>query len=46
LAVRGVIADARGAGIRLCPDVLTTTNELDLAARAVAEAIPPRQQDG
>jgi kynureninase len=41
LAARGVIADARGARIRLCPDVLTTTDELDLAARAVAEAIPP-----
>ena len=40
LAVRGVIADARGARIRLCPDILTTTDELDLAARAVAEAIP------
>jgi kynureninase len=42
LAVRGVIADARGARIRLCPDVLTTTDELDLAARAVADEIPPR----
>lgn len=40
LAARGVIADARGARIRLCPDVLTTSDELDRAARAVAEAIP------
>jgi kynureninase len=40
LAVRGVIADARGARIRLCPDLLTTSDELVLAARAVAEAIP------
>jgi kynureninase len=41
LAARGVIADARGPRIRLCPDVLTTTDELDLAARAVAESIAP-----
>jgi len=41
LAERGVIADARGPRIRLCPDVLTTTEELDLAASAVAEAFPP-----
>ena len=34
-------ADSRAHRIRLCPDVLTTTDELDLAARAVAEAIPP-----
>ena len=41
LAARGVIADARGPRIRLCPDVLTTTEELDLAARAVAEVLQP-----
>jgi kynureninase len=38
LAARGVIADARGPRIRLCPDILTTNEELDLAAIAVAEA--------
>ena len=38
LAARGVIADARGPRIRLCPDILTTNEELDLAAVAVAEA--------
>ena len=38
LAARGVIADARGPRIRLCPDILTTDEELDLAAIAVAEA--------
>ena len=41
LAARGVIADARGPRIRLCPDVLTTTEELDLAANAVADVIAP-----
>ncbi len=41
LAAQGVIADSRAHRIRLCPDLLTTTEELDLAARAVAEAIPP-----
>jgi kynureninase len=39
LATQGVIADARGHRIRLCPDVLTTTEELDLAAIAVAKTI-------
>jgi len=39
LSARGVIADSRGPRIRLCPDVLTTTEELDLAAIAVADSI-------
>ncbi len=38
LAQRGVIADARGSRIRLCPDVLTTADELDRAAAALGEA--------
>jgi hypothetical protein len=39
LAARGIIADSRGSRIRLCPDVLTTAGELDLAATAVADVI-------
>ena len=41
MAARGIIADARGPRVRLCPDLLTTTDELDLAASAVAQAFPP-----
>jgi len=41
LAARGVIADARAHRIRLCPDVLTTSDELDVAANAFAMVIPP-----
>jgi len=40
MAARGIIADARGPRVRLCPDVLTTTDELDLAASAIALAFP------
>jgi kynureninase len=40
MAARGVIADSRAHRIRLCPDVLTTSDELGLAVSAVAEAIP------
>lgn len=36
LAERGVIADARGRYLRLCPDVLTTRRELEAAAEALA----------
>ncbi len=36
LAERGVVTDARGAWLRLCPDVLTTTDELDRSAAALA----------
>jgi kynureninase len=39
LAERGVIADARGEWLRLCPDVLTTDDELVHAAAAVAPAL-------
>jgi kynureninase len=35
LARRDVVADARGPWLRLCPDVLTTADELDRAADAV-----------
>jgi kynureninase len=36
LALHGVIADARGVYLRLCPDVLTLDSELTAAADAVA----------
>ena len=36
LAARGVVTDARGDWLRLCPDVLTTEAEIALAATAVA----------
>jgi kynureninase len=39
LAQRGVICDARGPWLRLCPDVLTTTPELERVAASVAEAV-------
>jgi len=38
LAARGVVADARGPWLRLCPDVLTTETELVTAAAALAAA--------
>ena len=38
LARRGVMADARGPYLRLCPDLLTQEAELVAAARAVADA--------
>jgi len=38
LAQRGVVSDARGPWLRLCPDLLTTEDELVRAARIVAEA--------
>ena len=37
LAARGVVADARGRWLRLCPDVLTTEAELVRAAAMLAE---------
>jgi len=37
LETRGVITDARGEWLRLCPDVLTTDAELQRAASALAE---------
>ncbi len=36
LALRGLVCDARGPGLRLCPDILTTTDELQRAAELVA----------
>jgi kynureninase len=42
LAQRGVITDARGPYLRLCPDVLTRDAELFAAARALAEALRRR----
>lgn len=38
LAERGVVTDARGPWLRLCPDVLTTDDELARAADALAVA--------
>ena len=37
LAARGIVTDARGEYLRLCPDVLTTEMELGTAAGALAE---------
>ena len=42
LAERGVASDARGCWLRLCPDLLTTGDELARAARIVADVA--RQQ--
>ncbi len=39
MAARGVVADARGPLVRLCPDLLTTTPELERAAEAMAASI-------
>ena len=41
LQARGVVADARGRYLRLCPDLLTTEAELVTAAAPVALARPP-----
>jgi kynureninase len=37
LAARGLVCDARGPGLRLCPDILTTDDELQRAAQMVTE---------
>jgi kynureninase len=39
LAARGVVADARGRWLRLCPDVLTTEDDLARAAATLAEVL-------
>ena len=36
----GVVTDARGRHLRLCPDVLTTDAELDAASKALADIGP------
>lgn len=36
LASRGIVTDARGRFLRLCPDILTTERELVAAAEAIA----------
>jgi kynureninase len=36
LATRGIVTDARGEWLRLCPDVLTTNAELARAAHELA----------
>ncbi|MET0345818.1 MAG: aminotransferase, partial [Casimicrobiaceae bacterium] len=35
LKQQGIVTDARGPWLRLCPDILTTDDELDRAAAAV-----------
>ena len=40
LSARGVVADARGAFLRLCPDLLTGADELARAASELASAVP------
>jgi kynureninase len=37
LRSRGLVTDARGSSLRLCPDVLTTDKQLERAALALAE---------
>ena len=39
LAQRGIVCDARAQWLRLCPDVLTTTSELERVAASVAETM-------
>lgn len=39
LAARGVVTDARGRWLRLCPDVLTTDEELARAAASLAQVL-------
>ncbi|HYK34629.1 aminotransferase class V-fold PLP-dependent enzyme [Alloacidobacterium sp.] len=39
LAERGVITDARGPWLRLCPDCLTTDNELRMAAAKLVQVL-------
>jgi kynureninase len=46
LEARGVRGDARGAYLRLCPDVLTTDAEIETAARVVAEVALVCQRRG
>jgi kynureninase len=41
LAERGVITDARGPWLRLCPDCLTQDKELRVAASVLAELLEP-----
>ena len=39
LATRGIVADVRGAFLRLCPDPLTSAAEIDRTAVAVGDAM-------
>jgi len=39
LTARGLICDARGPWLRLCPDILTTDDELQRAAAIVADVV-------
>ena len=41
LEARGIVTDARGEYLRLCPDVLTTEAELRSAAGALADIARP-----
>jgi kynureninase len=40
LAARGIVVDARGRWLRVCPDVLTTGDDLAGAVEALADAYP------
>ena len=42
LAAMGIVTDARDEWLRLCPDVLTTDDELVRAANALAQTAGPR----
>lgn len=46
LASRGVVADARGRFLRLCPDILTTDREIAAVAEAVAVVAGSQGADG
>ena len=43
LAERGLITDARGPWLRLCPDCLTTDRELRIATSTLAEVLQQTQ---
>ena len=44
LAAKGVVADARATSLRLCPDLLTSHDEIAEAARTVATVLVPSGQ--
>ncbi|CAG0994908.1 kynureninase [Burkholderiales bacterium] len=40
LGARGIVADARGPFLRLCPDLLSTADDLERTARELAAVVP------
>jgi kynureninase len=46
LEARGIVADARGERVRICPDCLTRDEELRQAAAAVGELLRSFQMLG